>query len=120
MKVKCVDNSKAGYELRLSIGKEYSVLAVEVYFNSNGTTKSFGELVKYRIVDDQEMVIPAEASCFTITCEELPDNWVAFSSNESSIDFLPKMWAYKSFWDYYYNDEENALEAFSKEVKFCE
>ncbi|MBU7008835.1 hypothetical protein [Phosphitispora fastidiosa] len=115
MKVKFMDNSKQNNSIRLTLGKEYVVLSVEMFYNSSLGAKSLGDVVRYRIEDDDGIVIPFEADIFFVSSKKLPSNWVSFTPNRQQLEIVPATWAYQYFWDDYYNDKPEAIKVFLQE-----
>ena len=114
MKVKCINNPKP-YEA-LTVGKEYVVLAIEFY-DKTEFSKFLGDFVVYRLKSDDGVVIPFPSNLFEITLNRLPSSWVSYRRNNEAYSILPRTWARDYFWDDYYNDNADVIQAFRTEEK---
>jgi hypothetical protein len=121
MKVKCISTKRLDNEgtyQALTIGKEYIVLAIEFYDKSISTfSNSLGDFIVYRLKDNDGVVIPYPSKLFNISSGKLPSCWVSYKRDDGSFSILPDTWAREYFWDDYYNDEDGALEDFTKSEK---
>lgn len=114
MKVKCINNPTP-YE-DLTVGKEYIVLAIEFYDRVESTFSEFmGIFIVYRLKSDNGVVIPFPSNLFEITSNKLPSSWVSYQRIKEEYSILPKEWACDYFWDNYYNDNNDAIQAFERE-----
>jgi hypothetical protein len=113
MKVKCVETKRPNKNNKYSSitkGKEYLVLSIEFYDNSiSFFSKSIGDFVLYRLEDDDGVVIPYPSSIFEIVSNKISYCWVPYREANDSYSLIPLQWAYRSFWDDFYNDEPRAL-----------
>ncbi|MFU1798614.1 hypothetical protein ACM1RC_32540 [Paenibacillus azoreducens] len=97
---------KEGLEKKenLSMDKKYVVYSVETY-------KSGEEF--YRIENDANQVIPYPTTLFKIVSNKVNSDWILWNKPNNNSAFLPRQFAYLSFWEDYYNDELEALKIFN-------
>ncbi|MGL4730577.1 MAG: hypothetical protein ACRCW0_03205 [Clostridium sp.] len=117
MKVKCISTKSIGREDEydsLTPGKEYVVLSVEFYESDSLFSDELDDFVVYRIKDNDGFVMPYPSKLFDISSNKIPECWVAYQSRAGKFELLPGLWARKSFWEEYYNDDPIALEEFEK------
>ncbi len=118
MKVKCIDTKKPGNNSiirSLTVGQEYTVLAIEFYDKSNSSfSNALGDFAVYRIKGDDGVVLPLPTKLFEVTLDRLPSCWVFYHKKDGSCSVLPKSWAREHFWDDYYNDQQSAIEEYKK------
>lgn len=118
MKVKCINTerlSKDGKYLALTVGKEYTVLAIEFYDKSISLfSNSVDDFVLYRLKDNDGVVIPYPSKLFCIVSGKLPSCWVSYKIGHDLYSILPNVWAREYFWDDYYNDDKIAQDEFEK------
>ena len=120
MIVKCIEKKKQNQETtydNLTIGKEYLVLALEFYNSTLPFSSFVGDYVIYRIEGNDGNVMPYPAKSFEIVSTRIPSNWIIFRNSEDMYSILPKSWARDYFWDDFYNDEYNAVQAFESEIE---
>ncbi len=116
MKVKCVivynsDSTEEDYSnYWLSIGKEYVVLAIEIYP---------GKDILYRLVGNNENKRPAlyDASQFEVVSDKIPSNWTIHQLKCGLLDLSPKAWLTEGFWENFYDLEPEALETYKREAR---
>jgi hypothetical protein len=115
MKVKCLkiyNEHTKKYENEspwLTVGKEYLILAIEVYNNR----------VLYLLVGDNTDNSPSlqNALQFEIISEKIPKNWELISGNLCLFILGPKVWRNVGFWESCYNNDPAALEIYKREAK---
>jgi hypothetical protein len=86
---------------------------VEIYDPESLVAKYTGDFIVYRLLDDDDFVIPYPSKIFKVTSGKLFPNWV-YISDKDTIKILPELFAKEFFWDDFYNHEPEALEAFKK------
>ncbi|MDF2885468.1 MAG: hypothetical protein K0R54_6042 [Clostridiaceae bacterium] len=116
MKVKCINNKinnkKPVYD-NITLNKEYVVLSIEFYNKEISLfSKSIGDYVLYRIIDDEKIVSLFPAKLFNIVSGKLSSYWIIYTDSDESYSILPSEWARPGFWEDFYNDEYSALEVF--------
>jgi hypothetical protein len=115
MKVKCIkiynENTKQYQNSSswLTIGKEYIVLAIEV----------FPDEVRYCLVGDNQDKSPGiyHASQFEVTSKKIPSNWNTHFGTLNLLSIEPKSWCEPGFWEDCYNQEPAALEIYKREAR---
>ena len=115
MRVKCVKiiNEHTKQELEkspwLTLGKEYIVLAMEVYTNKN----------YFLLVDDSENKSPGlhDTKQFKMVSHSIPSNWQINTGDLEITTLGPKLWQDPTFWEKCYEGDESALEVYKREVK---
>lgn len=121
MKVKCIRTERLNKERTyqaLTIGKEYTVLSIEFYDKSESQfSNSLGDFIVYRLKDNDGIVLPYPSRLFDISSSRLPSCWICYKKGHYSYSILPNTWARESFWDDYYNDDDIAIEEFTKAEK---
>lgn len=111
MKVKYINTLTN--EPNLSSDKVYLVISIEF---SNLESNS-GDYIKYRIMNDQNMVIPYSARHFEVVSDRLSQCWIYNMKSKDNFSILPKDIAYNQFWEEYYNSDKHALEAFDNAIQ---
>lgn len=116
MKVKCINiynEHTKQYEAsnhRLTIGKQYVILAVEIYP---------GKDVLYRMVGDNPDKSPAlhNSSQFEIVSGKLSSNWIVYQFKDGTLILSPKAWQSLGFWEDCYDGDPAALEIYKREAR---
>lgn len=114
MKVKCQQIINEHTQQRqetsewLTIGKEYIVLAVEVYPTKN----------LYLLVDDSSNKVPGlhDAKQFQVLSSYIPSNWVVNPGDLEILSIGPKVWQEPTFWENCYDGDSSALEIYKREA----
>jgi hypothetical protein len=93
----------------LTIGKAYTVLAIEVYQNR----------IDYLIVGDNTNKAPTlhRAEQFEIVSNKIPRNWKIFSGNLALFTIEPEAWREPGFWDKCHDGDPQALEIYKREAR---
>lgn len=115
MKVKCIKiinehtNEEQQVSPWLTIGKEYIVLAIEV----------FAKKTLYLIVDDSNNQAPGlhDAKQFQITSRHIPSNWKINQGDLEIVTLGPKAWQEPTFWDSCYDGDTKGLEIYKREAR---
>ena len=115
MKIKCIkiynEHTKEYQEKGswLTIGKEYIVLAIEIYCNR----------VEYLIVDDSNDKTPGlhQAEQFELISGVIPKNWEIMVGSIELFVIGPKAWRAIDFWNDYYEGKTSTLEIYEREAK---
>ena len=116
MKVKCLNRNKIngqGAYSGVKINNEYIVLSIEFYNYNSSFSKSIGDNILYRLLDDDGVVIPYPSTIFEVVSDKTSPTWIFCKENDESYSLIPREWARKSFWDDYYNDVEDAIYDFN-------
>ncbi len=92
----------------LTVGKEYIVLAIEVYPTKN----------LYLLVDDSSNQAPHlhNAKQFQVVTHHIPSNWIVNSGDLEIVTIGPKAWQASSFWEECYDGDLKALEIYKREA----
>ena len=104
MKVKYVN--KNNIETTLTRDNTYIVVAIEFNAKYVDTAK----YIQFRIIDDEKNVILCYAEDFEIILGEISVDWIFLNRKENDYSILPKKIAYNSFWEDYYNGNNEAKE----------
>jgi len=115
MRIKCANPEDGDVFSRITIGKEYDVLAIEFYSATASLSKK--DFVLYRIIDDEQMVMPYPALYFEIVSGDIPSSCIAYRDRDNSYNIMPRTWTYESFWEDLYDDDNKAKEEFKKEME---
>jgi hypothetical protein len=115
MKVKCLKiiNEHTQKEQNtspwLTVGKEYLVLAIEVY-----QTKNY-----FLLIDDSEDKAPGlhDAKQFEVISYRIPTNWQINPGDLEIMTIGPKSWQEPGFWERCYEHDESALEIYKHEAR---
>ena len=115
MKVKCIkiinEHTKAEQEKSswLTIGKEYVVLAIEMYTNKN----------YFLLVDDSENKAPGlhDTKQFEVVSHSIPSNWQINVGDLEVTTLGPKAWQDPTFWERCYEGDELALGIYKREAR---
>lgn len=115
MKVKCKQiinehtQQQQNTSAWLTIGREYIVLAIEVY-----STKTL-----YLLVDDSSNQAPHlhDAKQFEILSHRIPSNWNINPGNLEIITIAPKIWQKSTFWEECYEGDQAAIEIYKREAR---
>lgn len=93
----------------LTIGKEYIILAIEVYPTKN----------LYLLVDDSSNKSPGlhDAKQFEVLSHGIPSNWSILPGDLEMLTIAPKAWQSPTFWEECYNGNPSALEIYKREAK---
>lgn len=113
MIVRCKVRNQPNISSRLTVGKDYIVLAIEVFNSGSLYAKEIGDTVAYRLEDDDGIIIPYPAKIFEIKNNSLSSSWVAIK-REGVFSVLPESWARDGFWEDFYNDVPSAITDFNK------
>jgi len=114
MKIKCIkiyNEHKQTYEEKsawLTIGKEYIVLAIEIYQDK----------VSFLIASDSnEQPVLQNAVQFEILTKKIPTNWQIAPGVIELFTIGPKSWRELGFWEDCYEHEPKALEIYKQEAR---
>ena len=115
MKVKCKQIINEHTQQRqntsawLTIGKEYIVLAIEVYPTKN----------LYLLIDDSSNQAPHlhDAKQFDVLSHYIPSNWIINPGDLELVTISPKVWQEPIFWEECYAGHPSALEIYKREAK---
>ncbi len=115
MKVKCTkiinEHTQKEQETSpwLTMGKEYVVLAIEIYSTKN----------LYLIVDDTSNKAPGlhDAKQFEVLSHKVPSNWVINPGSLEILTISPEDWQKSTFWDECYDGNPLALEIYKREAR---
>src|SRR5579863_7951862 len=93
----------------LTLGKEYIVLAVEVY-----STKNY-----FLLIDDSGNKAPGlhDAKQFEVISNYVPTNWEINAGDLGIMTIGPKSWQGLSFWEKCYDGDEMSLEVYKLEAR---
>ena len=93
----------------LTIGKEYIVLAIEIYSTKN----------LYLLVDDSSNQAPGlhDAKQFQVVTHHVPSNWEINPGDVEVVTIGPKAWQKSSFWEECYDGAPKALEIYKREAR---
>lgn len=113
MKVRCiriispVDGSDLVESSWVRVGHEYVVLTLLIDPSGH---------VKVRIANDRESPGIWASEMFETSDENLPPNWVARLEVDGLLEFGPKDWLRKGFWEDYYDYEPEARAQYEREL----
>jgi hypothetical protein len=115
MKVKCIkiynEHTKEHQATSpwLTIGKEYIVLAIEVYSNKT----------LYLIIGDNSNKSPTlhHAEQFEIVSTKMPKNWKISLATLPLFVIGPEDWCKTGFWEDCYDGDPRALEIYKREAR---
>lgn len=115
MKVKCTkiinEHNQKEQETSawLTMGKEYVVLAIEIYPTKN----------LYLIVDDTSNQAPGlhDAKQFEVLSHKVPSNWVINPGGLEILTISPEHWQKSTFWEECYDGNPLALEIYKREAR---
>jgi hypothetical protein len=93
----------------LTLGKEYVVLAIEVYKSKN----------LYLLVDDSSNQSPGlhDAKQFEVLSHTIPSNWIVNPGELELVTIGPKAWSEPGFWEDCYDHDPKALEIYKREAR---
>ncbi|CAN5363078.1 hypothetical protein BH10PSE19_BH10PSE19_20610 [soil metagenome] len=115
MKVKCKQiinehtQQQQNTSTWLTIGKEYIVLAIEVYPAKN----------LYLLVDDSSDQAPGlhDAKQFEVLSHHIPSNWVVNPGDLEVMTVGPKVWQEPTFWEDCYDNHPATLALYKREAR---
>lgn len=115
MKVKCnkIINEHTQEEQQnspwLTVGKEYVVLAIEIYTNRT----------YFLMVDDSDNKAPGlhDAKQFEVVTHYVPSNWIINPGDLEITTLGPKDWQDPTFWEGCYDGDPAALEIYKREAR---
>lgn len=115
MKVKCqkIINERTQQQQDssawLTIGKEYIVLAIEIYPAKN----------YFLLVDDSSNQAPHlhDAKQFEVITHYIPSNWQINTGDLDIMTIAPKAWQDSTFWERCYDGDAAVLEIYKREAK---
>jgi len=93
-----------GNKDNLSMNKNYIVYSVEI--------SQSGEKF-YRIQNDAYQIVPYPSTLFHIASDKINKDWILWQKPNNCSALLPKQFAYLSFWENFYNDDDEALNVFN-------
>lgn len=111
MKVECIDFTEPGDTNCFTPYKKYLVL--ELYVTPDGS--------KYTVIPNFGTPILCSINKFKVIDSRIPRNWIVKDNGNESILLSPykwiddSLWRY-SFWEDYYDDDEEAIRVFQEEV----
>jgi len=112
MRVKCI-NTTPKTTSRITIGKEYIVLSIEISGPYSIVNPQEGDHILFRLIDDDRVVIPYPANLFDIVSGDMFPDWIFFKTEKGSFMIIPKQWAREGFWEDFYNDEPSTMLTFN-------
>ena len=115
MRIKCqkILNERTQHQQEsspwLTIGKEYIVLAIEVY-----PTKNY-----FLLVDDSSNQAPHlhDAKQFEVISHHISSNWRINKGDLDIMTIAPEAWQDPNFWEKCYDGDPSALEIFKHEAR---
>jgi hypothetical protein len=114
VKVRCIkiinehNGKEQGTNEWLTVGKDYIVLAIEIYPTKN----------LYLIVDDSNQ-IPGlhDAKQFEILSHKIPSNWIINPGDLEILTISPEAWQKPTFWEECYEGNLSTIEIYKREVR---